>query len=156
MVTYKVNDQIYWSWHIWATDDPTNGSTYHHGFEKDKDGNTVTNWKWMDRNLGAVNASFLGNNWHKSAGLQYQWGRKDPFPAFSHKDLSLYSISGEINLAYNDPAFQSKFVKIRGNKYAAQLNTGTDTPNGNIRFSIKIHSALSLHQFMLLKKMNLS
>ncbi|MGG7552557.1 T9SS type A sorting domain-containing protein [Chryseobacterium arthrosphaerae] len=137
VVTYKVNDQIYWSWHIWATDDPTNGSTYHHGFEKDKDGNTVTNWKWMDRNLGAVNASFLGNNWHKSAGLQYQWGRKDPFPPFSHKDLSLYSISGEINLAYNDPAFQSKFVKIRGNKYAAQLNTGTDTPNGNIRFSIK-------------------
>lgn len=137
VVSYKVNDQIYWTWHVWATDDPTNGSTYHHGFEKDKDGNPVTNWKWMDRNLGAINESFLGNNWHKSAGLQYQWGRKDPFPPFSHKDLSLYSISGEINLAYNDPAFQSKFVKVRGSKYSAQLNTGTDTPNGNIRFSIK-------------------
>ncbi|MDP9958439.1 T9SS type A sorting domain-containing protein [Chryseobacterium lathyri] len=137
-ISYKVNGEIYWTWHLWATDDPrTNGSTYHHGFEKDKNGNVVTDWKWMDRNLGATNANFVGNDWHKSAGLQYQWGRKDPFPAFGLKDLSLYSISGEVNLAYNDPAFQSKFVKIRGNKYAAQRNTGTDTPNGNIRFSIK-------------------
>lgn len=136
-ISYKVNGQIYWTWHIWATDDPSNGSTYHHGFEKDKNGNLVTDWKWMDRNLGATSANFVGNEWHKSAGLQYQWGRKDPFPSFGLKDLSLYSISGEINLAYTDPAFQSKFVKIRGNKYAAQRNTGTDTPNGNIRFSIK-------------------
>ncbi|UWX59548.1 T9SS type A sorting domain-containing protein [Chryseobacterium oranimense] len=138
VISYKVNDKIYWSWHVWVTDDPgINGSTYHHGFEKNKDGNTVTDWKWMDRNLGATNASFVGNDWHKSAGLQYQWGRKDPFPAFGLKDLSLYSISGEINLNYNDPAFQSKFIKVRGNKYSSQINTGTDTPNGNIRFSIQ-------------------
>jgi hypothetical protein len=137
-ISYKVNDQIYWTWHVWATDDPgINGSTYHHGFEKDKEGNVVTDWKWMDRNLGATNASFVGNDWHKSAGLQYQWGRKDPFPSFGLKDLSLYPINGEINLAYNDPAFQSKFIKVRGNKYSAQINTGTDTPNGNIRFSIQ-------------------
>ena len=48
-----------------------NGSTYRLGFEKDKNGNPVTDWKWMDRNLGATNANFLGNNWHKSQGLQY-------------------------------------------------------------------------------------
>jgi hypothetical protein len=138
VISYKVNNQIYWTWHIWVTDDPrTNGSTYHHDFEKDKEGIPVTNWKWMDRNLGATNANFVGNDWHKSAGLQYQWGRKDPFPAFGLKDLSLYSISGEINLSPADPNFQSKFIKIRGNKYSAQLNTGTDTPNGNIRFSIR-------------------
>ncbi|WP_080777665.1 T9SS type A sorting domain-containing protein [Chryseobacterium phocaeense] len=138
VISYKVDDKIYWTWHVWATDDPgTNGSTYHHGFEKDKDGNTVTNWKWMDRNLGATSANFVGNEWHKSAGLQYQWGRKDPFPAFGLKDLSLYPINGEINLNYTDPAFQSKFVKVRGNKYSAQINTGTDTPNGNIRYSIQ-------------------
>ncbi|MGG5209012.1 T9SS type A sorting domain-containing protein [Chryseobacterium sp. MIQD13] len=138
VVSYKVDNKIYWTWHIWVTDDPrTNGSTYHHGFEKNKDGVAVTDWKWMDRNLGATNADFVGNDWHKSAGLQYQWGRKDPFPAFGLKDLSLYPISGEINLDYNDPAFQSKFIKVRGNKYTTQLNTGTDTPNGNIRFSIQ-------------------
>ncbi|PIF43447.1 putative secreted protein (Por secretion system target) [Chryseobacterium sp. 52] len=137
-ISYKVNDKIYWTWHVWATDDPgINGSTYHHGFEKDKEGTVVTDWKWMDRNLGATNASFVGNDWHKSAGLQYQWGRKDPFPSFGLKDLSLYPINGEINLAYTDPAFQSKFIKVRGNKYSSQINTGTDTPNGNIRFSIQ-------------------
>ncbi|CEJ68281.1 hypothetical protein BN1195_00563 [Chryseobacterium oranimense G311] len=137
VISYKVNDKIYWSWHVWVTDDPEDGSTYHHGFEKDKNGNVVTNWKWMDRNLGATSANFVGNEWHKSAGLQYQWGRKDPFPPFGLKDLSLYPISGEINLNYNDPAFQSKFIKVRGNKYSSQINTGTDTPNGNIRFSIQ-------------------
>jgi len=137
VISYKVNDKIYWSWHVWVTDDPEDGSTYHHGFEKDKNGNAVMNWKWMDRNLGATNGSFVGNEWHKSAGLQYQWGRKDPFPPFGLKDLSLYPISGEINLNYNDPAFQSKFIKVRGNKYSSQINTGTDTPNGNIRFSIQ-------------------
>ena len=137
VISYKVDDKIYWSWHVWVTDDPEDGSTYHHGFEKDKNGNAVTNWKWMDRNLGATSGSFVGNEWHKSAGLQYQWGRKDPFPPFGLKDLSLYPISGEINLNYNDPAFQSKFIKVRGNKYSSQINTGTDTPNGNIRFSIQ-------------------
>ncbi|MBL1221972.1 T9SS type A sorting domain-containing protein [Chryseobacterium sp. L7] len=138
VISYKVDNKIYWTWHVWATDDPgINGSNYHHGFEKDKEGNTVTNWKWMDRNLGATSANFVGNEWHKSAGLQYQWGRKDPFPSFGLKDLSLYPITGEINLNYTDPAFQSKFIRVRGNKYSAQINTGTDTPNGNIRFSVQ-------------------
>ncbi|WP_312766687.1 T9SS type A sorting domain-containing protein [Epilithonimonas sp.] len=137
VISYRVDNVVYWTWHVWVTDDPTNGSTYHHGFEKDKDGNTVTDWKWMDRNLGATNVDFVGNDWHKSAGLQYQWGRKDPFPSFSHKDLGFYGISGEVNLKPTDSDFRSKFLRIRGNKYSAQLNTGTDTPNGNIRFSIK-------------------
>ncbi|MBW8522127.1 T9SS type A sorting domain-containing protein [Chryseobacterium chendengshani] len=136
VISYRINSIIYWTWHIWATDDPTNGSTYHHGFEKDKDGNVVANWKWMDRNLGATNVNFVGNDWHKSAGLQYQWGRKDPIPSFSHKDLDTYGISGEVNLKPTDSDFRNKFLRIRGNKYSAQLNTGTDTPNGNIRFSI--------------------
>ena len=39
VISYRVNGTIYWTWHIWATDDPTNGSTYHYGFEKDKEGN---------------------------------------------------------------------------------------------------------------------
>lgn len=137
VVSYRVNNVVYWTWHVWVTDDPTNGSTYHHGFEKDKDGNVVTNWKWMDRNLGATNVNFVGNDWHKSAGLQYQWGRKDPLPSFSHKDLDSYGISGEVNLKATDPDFRAKFLRIRGNKYSAQLNTGTDTPNGNIRFSVQ-------------------
>ncbi|UJR12429.1 hypothetical protein I4U23_016605 [Adineta vaga] len=143
VVSYRVDDKVYWTWHVWVTDDPTvNGSTYRLGFEKDKNGNPVTDWKWMDRNLGATNANFLGNNWHKSQGLQYQWGRKDPFPALVHKDGTLYEISGEIGTirhegaVYRTGSTSSLPVKYRGNLYP-QDNTGYDTPSGNIRYSVQ-------------------
>ncbi|CAF4933582.1 unnamed protein product, partial [Rotaria sp. Silwood1] len=143
VVSYRVNDKVYWTWHVWVTDDPTaNGSTYRLGFEKDKNGNPVTEWKWMDRNLGATSANFLGNNWHKSQGLQYQWGRKDPFPALTHKDGTLYEISGEIGnirhvgAVYKTGSTSALPVKYRGNLYP-QDNTGFDTPNGNIRYSVQ-------------------
>lgn len=92
------NDPIYWTWHVWVTDDPrTGGSTYNQGMELDKNGiNAFANWKWMDRNLGATNAHFLGNDWNKSAGLMYQWGRKDAIPPMIFKDGTSYEIHGEI------------------------------------------------------------
>lgn len=143
VVSYRVNDKVYWTWHVWVTDDPrTSGSTYHHDFEKDKNGNLVTDWKWMDRNLGATNANFTGNDWHKSQGLQYQWGRKDPFPSFTSKDGSSYEISGEVGnirssgAKYLTGASSVLPVKYRGNLYS-QNNTGFDTPSGNIRYSIQ-------------------
>ena len=90
-------DPIYWTWHVWVTDDPRiEGSTYHKGMEMDKDGKEVDEWKWMDRNLGATNAHFLGNDWNKSAGLMYQWGRKDAIPAMVFKDGTKYEIHGAI------------------------------------------------------------
>jgi len=130
VVSYRIDDKVYWTWHVWVTDDPTNGSTYHQGFEADKNNNLVTEWKWMDRNLGATNANLVGHDFHKSGGLQYQWGRKDPFPS-NYKDLSLYTIRGEVGtLKGSVPS------KYRGNLYAATDNTGFDSPNGNIRYSI--------------------
>ncbi len=62
---------ILWSWHLWvcnynpaaslwSTPAASNGSV----------------WKFMDRNLGAVNAKPEEPRTH---GLLYQWGRKDPF-----------------------------------------------------------------------------
>ena len=55
---------ILWSWHIWLTDEPQ-GQQY-----KNNAG------VMMDRNLGATSArpGDVG-----ALGLQYQWGRKDPF-----------------------------------------------------------------------------
>lgn len=142
VISYKVNNEIYWTWHIWVTDDPTSdGSTYHLGTEKNKDGNSITNWKWMDRNLGATHDNFVGNDWHKSAGLQYQWGRKDPFPTFQYRDFTNYGITGEINMNSTDPDFYTKFTRIRGSisqpYNGLNLNTNSDTPNGNVRFSVK-------------------
>ncbi|MGO4708266.1 PKD domain-containing protein, partial [Chryseobacterium sp. 2TAF14] len=95
VVSYKVNDQIYWSWHVWVTDDPTqNGSTFSQQFETDIN-NQPFQVKYLDRNLGATSKEFLGNEWNKSGGLMYQWGRKDPIPTFVYKDYSFYEIYNE-------------------------------------------------------------
>lgn len=147
VVSYRVNGTVYWTWHVWVTDDPGNGSTYHHNFEKDKNGNLVTDWRWMDRNLGATNADFTGHDWHKSGGLQYQWGRKDPFPPLVYKDSRFYEITGEVGAIRHRNAVYSRSsntidsqsrqlpVKYRGNLYASD-NTGSDLANENVRYSI--------------------
>ncbi|MFA6059086.1 MAG: T9SS type A sorting domain-containing protein [Taibaiella sp.] len=148
VISYRVDNKIYWTWHVWVTDDPTNGSTYHHGFERDKNGDTVTDWRWMDRNLGATNANFVGNDWQKSGGLQYQWGRKDPFPPLVYKDGSFYEVTGEVgsirhrsavytidNTAANGQSKQLP-MKYRGNYYGGDSSTTYDAPSENIRYSI--------------------
>lgn len=95
VVAFKVNGTIFWSWHIWVTDNPENGVSYTQGFETDVAGNPIT-VKYMDRNLGASSNNFLGNDWQKTTGLLYEWGRKDPFPGLVNKDLFFYEISGEV------------------------------------------------------------
>lgn len=60
--------KILWSWHIWIPETPVSEDLY-----------GVSRRKSMSRNLGAlVDASTDGAS-AKSAGLFYQWGRKDPF-----------------------------------------------------------------------------
>ncbi|QOW11332.1 T9SS type A sorting domain-containing protein [Kaistella flava (ex Peng et al. 2021)] len=97
VVAFKVNGKIYWSWHIWVTDNPENGVAYTQGFETDINGNLIT-VQYMDRNLGATSSSFLDNQWQKSGGLMYEWGRKDPFPPLVYKDSNFYEISGEVGV----------------------------------------------------------
>lgn len=95
VVTLKVNQTVYWSWHIWVTDNPESGVVYNHGTETDINGNLIS-IQYMDRNLGATSNSFLTNQWQKSGGLMYEWGRKDPFPPLVYKDSDFYEISGEV------------------------------------------------------------
>lgn len=97
VIAFKVDGTIYWSWHIWVTDNPENGVFYQHGSELDIDKNPI-NIQYMDRNLGATTNSFLGNGWKTSGGLMYEWGRKDPFPSLIHKDADFYEISGEVGV----------------------------------------------------------
>ncbi len=104
VVTFKINGEVYWSWHIWVTDDPTNGSTYksYTAVQRQLTNGTLENipdseWKWMDRNLGAVSSSLTGSNWDKNGGLLYQWGRKDPFPSLVTKGNDFYEVTGSIN-----------------------------------------------------------
>ena len=62
-------DVIMWSWHIWVPETPITEDLY-----------GVSRKKSMDRNLGALVAASADGASPKSAGLFYQWGRKDPFP----------------------------------------------------------------------------
>jgi hypothetical protein len=97
VVAFKVDGTIYWSWHIWVTDNPENGVFYNYGMESDIDLNLIS-IQYMDRNLGATSNSFLGNEWQKTGGLMYEWGRKDPFPPLVYKDENFYEISGEVGV----------------------------------------------------------
>lgn len=105
VVALKINGKIIWSWHVWVTDDPTAGVTYGNVRAGAETASYIENGitkkftpKWMDRNLGATNKSFIGYDWNKSGGLMYQWGRKDPFPALENKDASMYEISGTVGV----------------------------------------------------------
>ncbi|MDO5614630.1 MAG: T9SS type A sorting domain-containing protein [Cruoricaptor ignavus] len=107
-------DSIYWSWHIWVTDNPTNGTKYRQGFETRQPTNGQIeiipdeDWGWMDRNLGATNKSLVGNEWKKSAGLLYQWGRKDPFPSLVRNSDDFYEIQGVVGKVRHS---NSKYMK---------------------------------------------
>lgn len=61
------DDQVLWSWHLWATPD------YDMPLEQEYSNGAGI---MMDRNLGALSA-YPGDIY--SHGLLYQWGRKDPF-----------------------------------------------------------------------------
>src|SRR5690606_18476687 len=52
------SDPIVWSWHIWVTDDPSEGVAYGQGIETDLDGNLFVP-QYMDRNLGATHSHIL-------------------------------------------------------------------------------------------------
>ncbi len=66
--------EILWSWHLWVVDYAPEESLY-----KTEANASGTSWSFMDRNLGAT--SVEKGTFDKNAGLIYQWGRKDPFPA---------------------------------------------------------------------------
>lgn len=128
----KVDGKIAWTWHIWVTDNPENGPKFAQGFETDING-VPFRPQYMDRNLGAGSASFLGYNWQKSGGLMYQWGRKDPFPPLVYKDLSFYQIEGDAGIIRHGNAVLQKSpitLKKRG------ADTQTNNINGNIRYSV--------------------
>jgi len=103
VVAFRLNGEIFWSWHIWVTDDPTNGSTYKSftGVKRERKNGIIENipdadWKWMDRNLGAITNTNTSGEWNRSGGLLYQWGRKDPIPPLVLKGNDFYEVSGSI------------------------------------------------------------
>lgn len=62
------SDNILWSWHIWVPSTTITSNTY-----------GIYSSALMDRNLGALVAATTSSVPVESFGLQYEWGRKDPF-----------------------------------------------------------------------------
>ena len=73
---------ILWSWHIWVTDADLEAKLQTWKVHKNYESySNYANPVLMDRNLGAITIddySVAGSN--GAIGLNYQWGRKDPFP----------------------------------------------------------------------------
>lgn len=68
---------LLWSWNIWAAE----------GYDFEADAITVGGYKMMNRNLGAIlDVSSTSGDYEpvNVVGNFYQWGRKDPFPAFDN------------------------------------------------------------------------
>lgn len=99
-------DPIVWSWHVWVTDDPSQGTSFGQDMETDLNESPFVP-QYMDRNLGAVNEEILGDEWHKSGGLMYQWGRKDPIPPLITKDFSFHELNGLVGYMRNREGIHS-------------------------------------------------
>lgn len=70
---------ILWSWHIWVTDMP----------EEHEYVNSKGTFVVQDRNLGATRADRgTGDEWKQSCGIDFHWGRKDPFMGYCHSEIS--------------------------------------------------------------------
>lgn len=96
IVARDADDNIVWSWHIWATDVPVD-QTYV---------NSAGTFEVQDRNLGATRADRgTGDEWKESCGLQYNWGRKDPllgghFTTSSSNDKSITISSPDLKISW--------------------------------------------------------
>lgn len=143
VIAFKVNGEVYWSWHIWVTDDPTKGSTYK-SFPNVKRQLTSgmeevipdADWQWMDRNLGALSKTNTTDDWNRNIGLQYQWGRKDPIPPLVYRGSDFYEVSGSIGrVRHRTSVNQTGSVKIDDLIKTIQLSSANIT--SNIRLSVQ-------------------
>ncbi|SIP93426.1 Por secretion system C-terminal sorting domain-containing protein [Chryseobacterium sp. RU37D] len=143
VIALKIGGEVYWSWHVWVTDDPTNGAKYKSfdALRRQKNDGTVelipdSDWGWMDRNLGAMSSSLTSGNWTKNGGLLYQWGRKDPIPPLTTKGNDSYEVSGSIGrIRHRNAQFTADSKKIDTlRRYIPLANANV---RNNISFSIK-------------------
>lgn len=143
VVVFRVNGEVFWSWHIWVTDDPTNGSAYKSfaGVKREKSDGTVevipdAEWKWMDRNLGALSNSITADDWNKNSGLLYQWGRKDPIPPLVYRGNDFYEVSGSIGRVRHRGAKNfNNAVNLDNLRQFVLLSNAT--VDNNIKLSVK-------------------
>lgn len=78
VVSLSAGDKVRWSWHLWIT---------HYNPLAAESLKTNNGYIFMDRNLGALSSEPGSTD---AMGLQYQWGRNNPFPC--GKDFSATQI----------------------------------------------------------------
>lgn len=104
----SISNPVYWSWHIWVTNNSVNSFTHVNDTPITTDNyvnytpyGTIMKTTIMDRNLGAAEAMPSPYNptvpaqvsqLNSSQGLHYQWGRKDPLPIFNNINGSKYNV----------------------------------------------------------------
>ncbi len=146
VIVYKVNNEIYWSWHVWVTDNPTNGTTYRsfetHPIHRTLNDNTleeipIDELRWMDRNLGALGEKLTGTNWNKAGGLLYQWGRKDPIPPLATKGDDFYEVSGSVGRVRHRHARNWNNGAVTIDTKKLYITNANSTVLNNIRESVK-------------------
>jgi hypothetical protein len=136
--------QIYWSWHVWVTDEPRNGTKYKSfdGVTRQRNDGTIepipaSDWGWMDRNLGALTGTITSDDWNRSGGLLYQWGRKDPQPPLQYKN-DFYEVTGTAgrirHQAFIDNTNSTTWQKI--NTFSKYIKLSNATVQNNIRFAV--------------------
>lgn len=152
VISLTVNDEIIWSWHLWAPNtNPTLNPITYTNEESIPSLNLVNTTKsgvhpltttFMDRNLGALDAfpSVINPSnptsseldlIENSGGLHYQWGRKDPIPTFSKVGGTSYVIYLESekdlsgNSLYNSIITENDYL----NNYTKSYNIYGSSPS---------------------------
>lgn len=135
-------NKVIWSWHIWAPETtPVALEPYttesivpnaSNMVNPTKSGLPPLTTKFMDRNLGALQTfpdlsvaptATEAQQIRKSGGMLYQWGRKDPIPAFYNP----VNPGGSITGVGDDP-------------FSVYLETGKDA-NGNSLYALTVDYA---------------
>lgn len=149
LVVYKVNGEIYWSWHVWVTDDPSKGTNYMAYDETKRLRNNGVEelipkieWGWMDRNLGAVSGSLTEEGWNRNNGLLYQWGRKDPIPPLVTRGWDFYEVSGSIGRVGNINSHNNNVTKSLERDMVMHVPLAKAKLKDNIKLSI--HNPMNL------------
>jgi len=160
---YNKDGEVIWSWHIWITDnDPGNVgnaieyTTYRWDNISIKWNQTrVAGYAVMPCNLGALaNEPGENNDFLRTYGTLYQWGRKDPFPGIMQtrkmadsRIYFSYSSENETNIiVYDNEHEQITIPKGSGkgevkeslpvNRFESLLTTALADKDTGLKFSI--------------------
>ena len=133
--------KLIWSWHIWACPEMYDSETHKIIENAFLQNWTYTGYQVMDRNLGALSNKPIetqtGNKRGVAAmGLQYQWGRKDPFigPAYSNDDFDGKDDGGLLPVVHY---YEEWGVNGNGDDVANDVNNGSFDESSAIDYTIK-------------------